>query len=297
MIANMFGDTKKEGFLPRDVNDAVSQCRKATQEALQNRISRMDIEFPVGTQFGVEPRTKRKKDETPTRRDFEQSDRELARVFVEMFQPVGGENIVVGFNGYDQAEAARKKWKGNLSATARVLSLDRRRTAPKRKAKTKGFAAKMAEEVDEEVGGAFKLPENAEVALFVAPGPKELIVIERICQEMGMGTLVILLNARLDSVSNYGSDEARELFQNEFETIFRLAAAPQEEAPGCLLYRTYQSPWLLARKASVGPPKTILSQPDKPSPEQCRQAFESLELSDMERSVENALENVANWLR
>ena len=40
--------------IPRDVKDAVSKCRSAMQEALKNHISRMDVEFPVGTKFGVE---------------------------------------------------------------------------------------------------------------------------------------------------------------------------------------------------------------------------------------------------
>lgn len=47
-VGNIFGsDTKAQPALPRDVKEAVSKCRSATQEALKNRVSRMDIEFPV----------------------------------------------------------------------------------------------------------------------------------------------------------------------------------------------------------------------------------------------------------
>ena len=61
------GRRDSETDLPRDVKDAVSRCRAATQEALKNRMSRMDIEFPVGTKFGVEKVPKAKKsDGAPT---------------------------------------------------------------------------------------------------------------------------------------------------------------------------------------------------------------------------------------
>ena len=51
--------------LPKDGKDAVSRCRAATQEALKAQLSRMDIEFPVGTKFGVEksPKVKGKTNE------------------------------------------------------------------------------------------------------------------------------------------------------------------------------------------------------------------------------------------
>lgn len=298
MISNLFGTDNNPPSLPRDVKDAVAKCREATQAALQDRVSRMDIEFPVGTQFGVEPRPKRKQADTPTRTDLQVSDRELARIYVEMFQPVGAENICVVFTDASQAEAAQKKWKGDLAAGCRILSVDRRKsTASKKKKKNKGFAAKLAAEIDDDVGGPFALPDNAEVALFVSPGPKEVPTIERICNAVGMGTLVVLLNARIDSMSNFGSDATRELFFDEFETVFRLSAAPQDVSPGCLMYRTFNTPWVLARKAKVGPPKTILAQESKPTAEECERAFDNLKLSDMERNVENALENVANWFR
>jgi hypothetical protein len=82
MILDMKGkDDSGEVKLPRDVKDAVSSCRAATQEALKNQISRMDIEFPVGTKFGVEKGNKKsaKNDGGPTKSVLDQSDRELAR--------------------------------------------------------------------------------------------------------------------------------------------------------------------------------------------------------------------------
>jgi Domain of unknown function (DUF1995) len=306
MISNLFGsgDGGKLPQLPRDVKEAVSRCREATQAALKDRISRIDIEFPVGTKFGVEKGgtapTKRVDGDKPTREDLDKSDRELARIFVEMFQPVGGENLVVTFNVVETAEIAKKQWEGDPTAAARILSMDRRESAAKKKkAKVKGFAAKLAAEIDDDAdeSGPFQLPSNTEVALFVAPGPRELVVIERICESVGMGTLVILLNARLSCINNFGSAAAEKLFLTEFEPVFNLAAAPQDSAPGCLLHCAYGKDWILARKPAVGQPKTILVQDARPTSDECKSALGSLELSEVEKNVESAMENVANWFR
>jgi hypothetical protein len=306
-------DSKNLPKLPRDVKDAVTQCRAAVQEALKDRLSRMDIEFPVGTKFNVEKAgstTKRGKassqenPDTPTKDTLDQSDRELARLFVEMFQPVGGDNIAAVFNDVSLADAAKKRWKGDASANSSILSMDRRKSKSKsagsqKKKKVLGFAAKLAVEIGASVdeSGPFQLPEGTEVALFVAPGPKEMIIIERICQSVGMGTLVILLNARLSGVSNFGSDAGAKLFLQDFEPVFNLSAAPQESAPGCLLKRAYPGDWVLARKPTVGQPRTFLSQSERPLKEECRAAFDALELTDVEKGVEIVLENVANWFR
>eukprot|EP00566_Odontella_aurita_P009850 CAMPEP_0113530622 /NCGR_PEP_ID=MMETSP0015_2-20120614/3047_1 /TAXON_ID=2838 /ORGANISM="Odontella" /LENGTH=430 /DNA_ID=CAMNT_0000429375 /DNA_START=155 /DNA_END=1447 /DNA_ORIENTATION=- /assembly_acc=CAM_ASM_000160 len=340
---------KSEPTLPRDVKDAVSKCRQSVQEALAQRLSRMDVEFPVGTKFGVEKDSKggggKKKggrlsgalgdDDSdgpvkgaPTRDQLDRSDRELARLFVDMFQPVGGENIAVCFNDEGLAENARKRWKDDSSAACRVLGIDRKGGGRKgggggavakggmgggmskkkggkgvrSRKKAGGFAAKMAAELEGDGNsGPFALPEKCEVALFVAPGPKELIAVERICDDAGMGTLVVLLNARLGNPSvhsKFSTERAARLFDDEFEPVFHLGAAPQEEAPGCLLHRAYPGDWIVARKPKVGPPKTIMVTEDRrPTSEDCRDAYDSVEIGDVERAAENVLENVAGWFK
>ena len=291
--------------LPKDVKEAVSKCRQATQNALQQKISRMDIEFPVGTKFGVEKGGNKKKSamaDAPTKSMLDQSDRELARLFVDMFQPVGGDNICVAFADTLLADQAKQKWKGDPTAACQILGINRKKKAAKKNAKTKakGFAAKMAAEVgdlEEPNSGPFKLPEKTEVAIFVAPGPKELVAIEKICSEVGMGTLVILLNARLDKVDNFGTPEARELFIEEFESVFCLSAAPQQAAPDCLLFREYPGDWVMARKPKVGQPKPLLQQAVKPTLQQCAKVYDEIEIGDFEKGVESALENVSGWFR
>jgi len=241
-----------------------------------------------------------------TRDILDQSDRELARLFVEMFQPVGSDNIAVVFNNAGLAELAKNIWKSSYGANCRIMAIDRKTGAGKNKKggkikKGMGFAAKMAAEVEESSddiggGGPFDLPKNIEVALFVAPRKKELRQVEKICSKVGMGTLVILLNARLSTIDNLdSSNETEQLFTKEFQPVFTLAAAPQEQAPGCLLYRSYPNPWVLARKPKVGPPKPILTQDNKPTAEECKQANDALELSEVEKGIENVMENLAGW--
>lgn len=290
---------------PRDVKEAVSRCRASVQAALQQRISRMDIEMPVGTNFGVEKKKGKKAkragqdDGGPTRDQLETSDRELARLFVEMFQPLGGEHISVVFNEASQAERAKISWRGDQSAKSKVLSMGRRKggQTSKAKKKTKGFAAKLAAELGDDTtsSGPFKLPDQTEVALFVAPGPKELVIVEKICDEVGMATLVVLLNARLSALQSFGTERARHLFAEEFEPVFHLGAAPQEVAPGCLVHRAYPTDWLIARKPKVGQPKLLASHPSRPSEVEYANAFESEKTGELERGVEGLLSNVADF--
>jgi len=348
---------KQSTTLPRDVKDAVSKCRAAVQTSLGDRLSRIDVEFPVGTKFGVEKDQKKRGKKgrrsfldddidvnsdnggsdgdgvtttvAPGNIELDSSDRELARIFVEMFQPVGGDSISVIFRDTEQAERATEIWKDDPSATCRISNFsggsrkDRRGSGKKKKKGGKkgggggGFATKFSRELgkdDDDVdvgasgssGGPLRLAQ-CEVALFVSPGPRELVEIERICAEVGMGTLVILLNARLGliasrSENSFSSPESEKLFSpledGGFESVFHLAAAPQDVAPGCLLHRAYPNGWALARKPKIGPPKTIGTyETKKPTKEECAKAYGELKISDIEKGVENALGNVAGWFK
>ena len=307
-ILNGSSDAKKLPQLPRDVKEAVKNCREATQLALQDRVSRMDVEFPVGTRFGIEKSSLKKRkgqtigDNKPTMEDLNRSDRELARIFIEMFQPVGGDKIVVCFNDVEIANEARKQYSEDATAAAQILSLDRRKGVKKlKKSPNMGFAAKIAAEVEDNLdeSGPFRLPTNTEVAVFVAPGPKELVIVERICESVGMGTLVILLNARLASITNFGSASGEALFREEFKTVFSLCAASQVAAPGCLLYCIYGSNWILARKPHIGQPQTLLVQVVRPTDIECKTIADKfgLENNGEVNIVESAVRSVTNWLR
>ena len=232
-----------------------------------------------------------------------------------MFQPLGGNNIVTVFHDSNLAEVANQSWKNDSGAQCKIMSLNRGKKIKSvikgnkskgmgmggsggggRKSRKKAFATKMNEEFDDASSGPFKLPDGCELALFVSPTVKDLVTIKKVCDEVGMGTLVVLLNARLSLIDNFGSDDNKEFFENEFESTFYLSVAPQEAAPGCLMHRAYPKDWIIARKPKAGPPKTIATFADKPTEEQCSEAYESIEIGDIERAAENVLDNVSAWL-
>jgi len=296
--------------LPRDVKDAVSKCRGSVQEALQKKISRMDVEFPVGADFGVERKNTKKSSvkeaDGVSKAKLDRSDRELCRIFVEMFQPLGRESIAAIFVDNVLADEARESWKNDPFSGCNVLTTGRRKSdgkTAKPKKKSMGFAAKLKAELDLNESsstfamGPFKLPPKCELAVFVSPGPKELVIIEKICNEVGMGTLVVLLNARLSNVERFQNDAAKMLFLDEFEPVFHLAAAPQDVAPNCLLHRAFPSDWALARKPKVGQPKIVATQPERFTREECKKAFDSIEVGEVEGAIEGVLDNVANWFK
>jgi hypothetical protein len=240
-----------------------------------------------------------------TRDMLETSDRELARLFVDMFQPVGGENIAVVFSDDSLKDLALERWRGDPTASCRIMSITRGGKKTKsvlkgmggggKKKQKMGFAAKMNEEFSDESSGPFKLPENCEVALFVAPTAKDLIKIQKICKDVGMGTLVVLLNARLDLIQK--SQEVDDYFKKEFEKVYYLSIAPQKASPGCLLYRAYPNEWILARKPKVGVPKTVCTFPNRPTEDDCQAAYEKIKIGDVKKGFEDVLGNVATWLK
>jgi hypothetical protein len=313
-------ETQQQEQLPKDIKDAVTKCQQSVQKALSARISRMEIEMPVGANFGIEDNSNNNnKQSKKNKRDYDKDDttgltmtkldtsnRELARLFVEMFQPLGGSHICAIYNTEDLANEARLRWSNNLAVECNIVALDRkgrrsRKGSKPNKKVNKGFAAILAEELDDDASGPFTLPKETEVAIFIAPGPKELIAIERICNDVGMGTCIILLNARLSSSLmgdvKYTTDAARTLFTREFEPVWTLTCAPQDVAPGCLLHRAYPGPWILARKPKVGPPKTIATKKERFSMEEYSDAYSTIEISELEKTSEKFAENVMGWFK
>ena len=68
---------------PVTLKQVVSRMTKMTQNALRGRNSRMQVELPPGVDFGVEVAKK-----SEGAKDIKKSNREAARLFGEMFQPL-----------------------------------------------------------------------------------------------------------------------------------------------------------------------------------------------------------------
>lgn len=303
--------------LPRDVKESIKILRESIQLGLQNRISRMTIDFPLGTSFQLEKDNNTKKKKLPqdiTMNDLDKSHRELSKLIVEMFhQPIGGNNIAVIFPLSSSADNAKQIWNIGGNQYCNILSIDRRKDMNnakgnnnKNKPKAKGFASKLALELDEDTTtdtttNIFELPNNIEVAIFVSPSSKEIPTIERISKNVGMGTLIIILNMNQINQNNginYGSIATKEYFINEYKTIFylspiSLSLLSDNENENAIsssisnnkvlfMYHTYvrKEEWIVSTPPSktstlniIRPPQTILSTDHIPSIEECYNAY------------------------
>ena len=109
-------DPFKKRNVPRDIKETTAQLKQSVQAALQGRQSRMEIEMPIAAKFAVESGPLGK-GRLPA---MERSDRELARLFVEMFDPIG-ESVVLVFNENRLAKEAKRKWATTKGA---IIALD-----------------------------------------------------------------------------------------------------------------------------------------------------------------------------
>ena len=74
------------------------------RKVVEDYHSRMDVDLPLGADFGIEVGEKRKRGGYVTAEDVARSDRELARLFVEMFDGTGLAPLVLF---PDEAQATR----------------------------------------------------------------------------------------------------------------------------------------------------------------------------------------------
>eukprot|EP00277_Geminigera_cryophila_P043046 CAMPEP_0173065572 /NCGR_PEP_ID=MMETSP1102-20130122/5693_1 /TAXON_ID=49646 /ORGANISM="Geminigera sp., Strain Caron Lab Isolate" /LENGTH=341 /DNA_ID=CAMNT_0013932859 /DNA_START=52 /DNA_END=1078 /DNA_ORIENTATION=+ len=268
--------------LPKNLKDAVTQLRGSIQAALQNRVSRMDVEMPYAANFGVEGRkTVKAEDMSVVRQeDAEASDRELARLIAEMFKGTGiDENMVIAFSDSGQAKKAVRQWEFS-SVPGEVIVIDAKgKKAKSAKGGGSGFGAKK--NVDEEKAiSASAIPDGTEVLLIVAPTAKQLNAIETAASNLGMGCLIILVNARLDEIV-YASETQQSFFKSEFNRVFMLKPSPLNTWKGGVLFRSYPDDFQLCMPRTIGFPKILVQKDEMPTLEELNEAFkgekESLE--------------------
>ena len=267
--------------------------KDAVQTALQNRISRIDVELPLGVELGIESEQKRKRGAKLSGEAVLQSDRELARVFLGMFEGTGLKPLVL-FSEAALVEQANQKWLPEDGV--RVLCLDPARAAGgatvkiKKPASSKGFggggaaAGEGEGEGEEGAGAAGGVPADAEVVFAVAPGQKQMAALQEFCENSGMDRLVILLNARLQS--NVAVPAAtRDYFVGEFTQVYAFVTEPLAERaaevagggggelPPVVLWRAFPGEFVLAKKPAIGAPTELLRSADRPSDDEMREAI------------------------
>lgn len=164
-------------------------------------------------------------------------------------------------------------------APGQVIVLDAK-GKKKKSAKGGGGGFGAAAAVTEDAVAATAVPEGTEVLLVVAPTPKQLKAIENACSSLGMGCLIILVNARLDELS-YASEQQRDFFFSEFERVFVLKPSPMANWKGGVLWRSFPDDWQLCMPKTIGFPKVLLQTSEQPTLEAMNDAFK-LEKEAME---------------
>eukprot|EP00903_Cladosiphon_okamuranus_P018194 g16737.t1 len=254
----------------------------------------MDVDLPFAARLGVETADEDKGKKKYTAADVERADRELARLFVEMFDVIG-DQVVVAFPTDEDAKKATKAWNKGVPYKGKVTSMDPKPAkGPKLKRGSTEALAGFASQVEaakkangkkkkvvvgggEGVGAARTgvtarvAPPGTEVLLVVAPKQAELKAVQKMSKDLGQGCLIILLNARLHQ-AKFFDDEQREFFEQEFESMFHLRPVAAENED--FLYRAFPNDWTIARKPKLGPPKVLSSQQKRPTEAEILTAIE-----------------------
>ena len=305
-VYSMLLDFGGKPRVPRSIKDAVTELKESLQAALSNKQSRMEINFPPGAELGVESTAKDSNTggllgNAMDNDKIEKADRELARLLVEMFLGPLGNTMMVVFPNDNQAKAASKKWnldKGIITSMeflrkkGIVMSSKKMKKVSKKKGKrtTGGFDQDTAIlKSDDPIGVAV---DEMEVMIVVSPSSNDILSLQSLSDEKGMGCAIILLNARLDEIeeSKEITKEMKEEILNQYNLIFNLTPlnknsygglkvssmksenklSPQEmiiqlASRNILLYRKFPDSYYFVEKpkALLAPPKIILKKEER----------------------------------
>ena len=286
-------DEVKIDDLPRNVKEMMSQLRASVQGSLSARQSRLAVEMPIGFEFGVEGERAKRKGSTRmlSSADISRSDRELARIFVDMFEGTGLKPLIL-FASPSEAAAAQKLWDAP-ELEARVQALvggsadggDGRNSGGSGTGGTGGFGGggfggsgsgsrkakgKGKGKANSPPSPLTRVPAASEVVVAVAPGEVQLRLLREHCEASGLDKLVILLNARLEAegektlgTRSYFEDGGDGGFQTSYAFLTQpLGVATTAKAPKgdpLVLWRAYPGEWVLARKPAIGAPRRLLT--------------------------------------
>lgn len=286
-FGSLFGGDKVG--VPNDVAAVVAGLKSSTEAALNQGISRLDIELPPAYHLGVEGKDKRArlledKMEVDNQEAVARSDRELARVFVEMLQPVGGTGLCVAFRTKSLMQAANKAWKLQPSEGTLISFPEKAKSA---------FAA--------EVGVPTQFKQTLEQCgcmclLVVAPYTEQLRLVHEISKDVQDEMGIVLLNARIHGKGRETTKMPSRLktaLQEEFVPSYHVRFW-KERKNGILFSMTTadgEAPWIVAKQRELigGSVVTdeVLRTNEEPGPEEVQAAFEAFDAK--ERSMGDKL--------
>lgn len=219
---------------PRRIASVAKDLQQALQTSLQARISRIDIQLPLGSKLGTE----RRPDEESSTMTRIAGDRELARIVSGMFERTGL-NVQVVFSSERERAAAAKMW-GPLAececvawergakrgATRGAVVQKKKKGSGKTASKATGFGKDAVEETVE-----------PDVYILVGGDASFMNRVRGLSQSMGMDKLVIVANG------NSGGEpvpvDLEKFFDEEFECVYHFTPNPHPKWKGGVLFRKY----------------------------------------------------------
>lgn len=226
---NNFENTSQGSFTsidyPIKTKNIISKLTSNIQLALQNQLSRIEIEMPPGTNYGVEVKSKQSQllDRESKSDLIRNSNREVARLLTEMFVSISSSTTVL-FPTEDEAFKARNLWGGLFRG--KVLSIDTPDAKGYGKLRSRRFTIEEQEQALLQSSDGIYIPENSDLLIIVGPRLKDLKKIKLISQKLTPATLIILLNARIGAMALESDSSNKSLgqwFQDTYYNVFNYA--------------------------------------------------------------------------
>eukprot|EP00931_Biecheleriopsis_adriatica_P076021 TRINITY_DN49776_c0_g1_i1.p1 TRINITY_DN49776_c0_g1~~TRINITY_DN49776_c0_g1_i1.p1 ORF type:complete len:379 (+),score=98.99 TRINITY_DN49776_c0_g1_i1:36-1172(+) len=266
-------DVKSE--VPKDVSALVEGLRMSTEASLNQRCSRLDVELPPAYRLGVEG-DKKKSDLVEEKaakelKEIARGDRELARIFVEMLQPIGA-GVVVAFRTKALAAAARKAWKLAPEEGTVIAFPDMN--------KKSAFATEVG------VPSQFKQKLREDLAcqclIVVSPYLDQLRLVEDLGNTVQDQMGIVLLNARISGKDRKMSRVPPKLqaaLQEVYDPSYHIRFLERKNG---VLFRMRlpngEAPWIVAQQRDLFGGQTatqeVLRTDEEPSPQEIEAAFE-----------------------
>lgn len=237
---------------PTKIKDIVARMTQATQSALKATESRIQIELPMGVEFGVdEVRGAIGPSTLEAMGTVQVSNRQAARLFCEMFKVLAATTVVI-FPTEVEATYAQSVWVPSFQG--QIFSSQ----IPKKQLKKAQRGSRYRDtDKDDELSIELvksSIPSSTEVLLVIAPsGNKDLRLVQELHEQFGPGTLIILINARFGNAALFAENNP-ESIGNRLERIFKstfcystIKSSFNKDAQ-YLLFHEYGGSWSVAEK-------------------------------------------------
>ena len=249
--------------LPTSPKAVATEMSVAVQAALQARQYRLEVTTPPGLCFGLFGKEVAKQllgdpSATPSASVRGLAERELAFLFVEMFQAYGAQCACV-MRDSKQVKATEREW-ARSKLTPRVVD-------------------SLAKAMPASGGGGFgaatrsRVTEAPKVLIVSSASTQTLRELAPISEELGSNAVVVLLNPAQSQSTLPGGAPGR----FAFESVFCLQDNPHPEWRGGLLYRAYPYSWELGAAGATGAPKVHGRSAERPTLDAIEAGFEKIE--------------------